>query len=71
MMNRAAGVLLPITSLPSRYGVGCFDRCAYEFVDYLKEAGQTFWQFLPPSDSLQIHRRTGQSSPRRIGTAGW
>ena len=47
MMNRAAGVLLPITSLPSRYGVGCFDRCAYEFVDYLKEAGQTFWQFLP------------------------
>ena len=42
MMNRAAGVLLPITSLPSRYGVGCFDRCAYDFVDYLKEAGQTF-----------------------------
>ena len=47
MMNRAAGVLLPITSLPSRYGVGCFDKCAYEFVDYLKEAGQTYWQFLP------------------------
>ena len=46
-MNRAAGVLLPITSLPSRYGVGCFDKCAHEFVDYLKEAGQTYWQFLP------------------------
>ena len=47
MTERAAGVLLPITSLPSRYGVGCFDRCAYAFVDYLLQAGQTCWQFLP------------------------
>ncbi|MGN0794395.1 MAG: 4-alpha-glucanotransferase [Aristaeellaceae bacterium] len=46
-MNRAAGILLPVTSLPSRYGVGCFDKCAYDFVDFLKGAGQTFWQMLP------------------------
>ena len=46
-MNRAAGILLPLTSLPSRYGIGCFSKSAYDFVDWLKDAGQTFWQILP------------------------
>ena len=46
-MNRAAGILLSITSLPSTYGIGCFDKSAYDFVDWLKEAGQTYWQILP------------------------
>lgn len=46
-MNRAAGILLPITSLPSKYGIGCFSKSAYDFVDWLKEAGQTYWQILP------------------------
>lgn len=46
-MNRAAGILLSITSLPSRYGIGCFSQSAYDFVDWLKEAGQTYWQILP------------------------
>ena len=46
-MSRSSGILLPITSLPSKYGIGCFDQAAYDFIDYLKEAGQTFWQFLP------------------------
>lgn len=46
-MSRAAGILLSITSLPSRYGIGCFSQSAYDFVDWLKEAGQTFWQILP------------------------
>ncbi|MDO4740440.1 MAG: 4-alpha-glucanotransferase [Eubacteriales bacterium] len=46
-MSRAAGMILPITSLPSRYGVGCFSRSAYDFVDWLREAGQTIWQILP------------------------
>ena len=46
-MKRAAGILLPITSLPSKYGVGCFSQTAYDFVDWLKKAGQTFWQILP------------------------
>lgn len=44
---RTAGVLLPISSLPSRYGIGSFSKEAYEFVDFLKAAGQTFWQILP------------------------
>lgn len=44
---RASGILLPISSLPSRYGIGCFSREAYEFVDRLREAGQSYWQILP------------------------
>ena len=44
---RTSGVLLPITSLPSKYGIGCFSKEAYEFVDFLAEAGQTYWQVLP------------------------
>lgn len=44
---RTCGVLLPITSLPSKYGIGCFSREAYEFVDKLKAAGQKNWQILP------------------------
>ena len=46
-MKRSAGILLPISSLPSEYGIGCFDKKAYEFVDFLKASGQTCWQILP------------------------
>lgn len=44
---RASGILLPITSLPSSYGIGCFSKSAYRFVDVLKKSGQKFWQILP------------------------
>ena len=44
---RKSGVLLPVASLPSNYGIGCFSKEAYRFVDRLKEAGQSFWQILP------------------------
>ena len=46
-MSRTAGILLPISSLPSRYGIGCFSEAAYKFVDWLKGAGQCYWQILP------------------------
>jgi len=46
-MKRYAGVLLSVTSLPSRYGIGCFDQAAYDFVDWLAKAGQRYWQILP------------------------
>lgn len=46
-MNRAAGVLLPVSGLPSKYGIGSFSKSAYEFVDWLKGAGQSYWQILP------------------------
>ncbi|MBS1792573.1 MAG: 4-alpha-glucanotransferase [Acidobacteria bacterium] len=45
--SRAAGVLLHPTSLPSNYGIGDFGDEAYEFVDFLVSAKQTYWQVLP------------------------
>ena len=44
---RKSGILMHVTSLPSRYGIGSMGKCAYEFVDFLCNAGQTFWQVLP------------------------
>lgn len=44
---RECGMLLPIASLPSEYGIGAFSKEAYEFIDRLKEAGQQYWQILP------------------------
>ncbi len=44
---RESGVLLPIFSLPSPYGIGSLSREAYDFVDFLHKAGQGFWQILP------------------------
>ena len=38
---------MSVTSLPGKYGIGCFSKEAYAFVDWLKDAGQTFWQILP------------------------
>lgn len=46
-MAREAGILLPIASLPGPYGIGCFSRHAYAFLDWLREAGQSYWQILP------------------------
>ena len=44
---RNSGILMHITSLPSPYGIGSMGKCAYEFVDFLHDAGQTYWQILP------------------------
>lgn len=44
---RLSGVLLHISSLPSPYGIGTLGKEAYQFVDYLQAAGQSFWQVLP------------------------
>lgn len=44
---RASGVLLPISALPGKYGIGCFSKEAYEFIDVLEKSEQTYWQILP------------------------
>ncbi len=44
---RASGILMPISSLPSAGGIGCFSKEAYEFADALAAAGQRYWQILP------------------------
>ena len=46
---RESGILMPVSSLPGPYGLGCFGKAALEFVDFLAEAGQTIWQILPLS----------------------
>ncbi|RJR18448.1 MAG: 4-alpha-glucanotransferase [Desulfobacteraceae bacterium] len=53
MRKRASGILLHITSLPSRYGIGDMGPEAYRFVDFLEASGQKLWQILPlnPTDT--------------------
>ena len=46
-MTRESGLLLPVFSLPSEYGIGDFGEQCYRFIDYLKKAGQKVWQILP------------------------
>lgn len=49
MMPRRAGILLHISSLPSRFGIGDLGPDSYAFADFLEKAGQTYWQILPIS----------------------
>ena len=53
LKERASGVLLHPTSIPTRYGIGDLGPQAYEFIDWLAAAGQKYWQVLPlcPTDS--------------------
>jgi len=47
LRRRSSGILMHVTSLPSKYGVGDFGPEAYRFADFLKAAGQNYWQMLP------------------------
>ena len=46
---RASGILMHISSLPGKYGIGKLGQEAYDFVDFLVSAKQTYWQVLPIS----------------------
>ena len=46
---RESGILMPVSSLPGPYGIGCFGKEAEKFVDFLAAAGQKIWQILPLS----------------------
>ena len=63
-MKRSAGILLHISSLPSPYGIGTLGKAAFDFVDFLEDAGQSYWQVLPigptgygdsPYQSFSVH----------------
>ena len=60
-MDRSAGILMPVSSLPGKYGIGSLGREAYAFVDFLEQAGQAFWQILPLSPPN--HRGPSFDSP--------
>ena len=47
MIDRSSGILMPMSSLPSPYGIGTMGKSAYQFVDFLAAAGQKYWQLLP------------------------
>lgn len=47
MLKRGAGILMPVSSLPSPYGIGTFGKSSYEFIDQLVRARQSYWQVLP------------------------
>lgn len=46
-MERASGVLMPVSALPGPYGIGCFGKAAHDFVDFLARSDQRYWQVLP------------------------
>lgn len=46
-MDRSSGIIMHIASLPGKYGIGTFGKEAYRFAEFLKKAGQRYWQILP------------------------
>jgi malto-oligosyltrehalose synthase/4-alpha-glucanotransferase len=81
--NRAAGILMPVFSLPSAYGIGDMGTEARSFIDFLHAAGQKFWQLLPlnpvtASQSYSPYSATSVMagninliSPESLATAGF
>ena len=45
--TRSSGILLHVSSLPSPYGIGSLGKAAYDWIDFLSDAGQSYWQLLP------------------------
>ncbi len=64
-LQRGAGILVHITSLPSQFGIGDLGPEAYKFADFLAESGHMYWQLLPlnPTDAAHAHSPySGQSA---------
>ncbi len=62
MERRGSGILLPVTSLPSAYGIGDLGAGAYRFADFLAEATQSFWQILPLNSTCNVYGNSPYSS---------
>ena len=45
--DRSAGILMPVSSIPSPYGIGTFGKEAYNFVDFVNACNHKYWQVLP------------------------
>ena len=61
-MRRGSGILLHIISLPSRFGIGDIGPSARKFIDFLEEAGQTYWQVLPLNPTSDGEKNSPYSS---------
>ena len=61
--KRACGILLHVTSLPGRYGIGQIGAEAFNFLGFLSNAGQTYWHFLPITPTSSIYGHSPYMSP--------
>lgn len=52
LLSRSSGLLLHISSLPGKYGIGTMGQEAFDFIDFLEKSGQTYWQILPTTPTL-------------------
>ena len=64
--DRTSGVLMPISSLPSQYGIGTMGKEAKRFVDFLEKGGQTYWQILPILSLIHISVDDGSDDLRKF-----
>ena len=62
-MHRSGGIILPVTALPSEYGIGDLGAGARRFLDFLADAGQSCWQILP------MGQPSGGASPYQTDSA--
>lgn len=62
---RKQGILLPISSIPSTYGIGTFGKESYRFVDFLEKSGNHLWQILPLGLPATAILRTSPFPPLR------
>ena len=65
-MIRSSGVLMPMSSLPSPYGIGGMGRSAYAFVDFLKAAGQPAKKVLTPEKTGEGAKVTLTLAPNAL-----
>ena len=52
--KRTSGILIHLTSLPGKHGIGDFGPGAYMFIDFLSASGQSYWQFLPTGPTSTV-----------------
>ena len=72
-MKRSAGILLPIFSLPSDYGIGSLGKEARAFADFLHDAGQSWWQILPVGSKVDYESVCRLREPllRKAAARAW
>lgn len=61
-IKRSSAILMHITSLPSKYGIGDMGETAYKFIDFLQKSGHSYWQLLPLNPTAAMFSHSPYSS---------